>query len=239
MLDMRFAADRGRANFGWLDARHSFSFGHYFDPKQQGFSDLLVINEDRIEGGQGFDTHGHRDMEIFTYVLEGALEHRDSLGSGSVIVPGDVQMMSAGTGIRHSEFNHSRQEKLHLLQIWIVPDRKGVAPRYQETRFDPAEKRGKLRLIMSPDGADGSLSVYQDIKIYSGLFDAGEKLQVSLDPARYVYLHLARGKLDMNGQTFHAGDGARLRAESSLLLEHGEGAEILLFDMRANELPVM
>lgn len=175
MLEIRKSTDRGQANFGWLQSHHTFSFGNYYDPQQLGFSDLLVINDDRVKPAKGFDTHGHRDMEIFSYVLEGALEHKDSMGTGSVIRPGDVQMMSAGSGIRHSEYNHSREELVHFLQIWIVPDRKGVTPRYQQQHFSDAEKRGRLRLIISPDGAEGSLSVYQDVRVYAGLFNGSEE----------------------------------------------------------------
>lgn len=171
MLELRPAAARGTANFGWLQSRHSFSFGHYYDPEQVGFSDLLVINDDRVSAGKGFGTHPHRDMEIFSYVLDGALEHKDSMGTGSVIRPGDVQMMSAGTGILHSEYNGSQEAPVHFLQIWIVPNRVGVAPRYQQQHFSEADKRGRLRLIISPDGAEGSLSVYQDARVYAGLFD--------------------------------------------------------------------
>ena len=171
MLELRRALERGAANFGWLDSRHTFSFGHYHDPRQVGFSDLLVINDDRVQPGKGFGTHPHRDMEIFSYVLEGALEHRDSMGTGSVIRPGDVQMMSAGTGITHSEFNHSQQEQVHFLQIWIVPDHSGGKPVYQQQRFGDADKRGRLRLIISPDGRDGSLRIQQDTHVYAGLFD--------------------------------------------------------------------
>src|SRR5690606_27601877 len=166
-MELRPAAARGLANFGWLHSQHTFSFGSYYDPQHMGFSDLLVINEDRVRPGRGFDTHGHRDMEIFSYVLDGALEHKDSMGTGSVIRPGDVQLMSAGTGVRHSEFNASREEEVHFLQIWLVPERKGVAPRYQQQHFAPEEKRGRLRLIISPDGADGSLSVHQDARVFA------------------------------------------------------------------------
>jgi redox-sensitive bicupin YhaK (pirin superfamily) len=174
MLDIRSASDRGLADFGWLKSRHTFSFGHYHDPKQEGFSDLLVINDDRVTPGRGFGTHPHRDMEIFSYVLDGALEHKDSMGTGSVIRPGDVQMMSAGTGVRHSEFNSSATDALHFLQIWIVPGAKGVAPRYQQVHFAAEEKRGRLRLIISPEGTDGSLAVHQDARVYAGLFDGDE-----------------------------------------------------------------
>jgi quercetin 2,3-dioxygenase len=236
-MDVRRAADRGAANFGWLLSRHTFSFGSYHDPQQTGFSDLLVINDDRVSPGRGFDTHGHRDMEIFSYVLEGGLQHRDSMGTGSVIRPGDVQMMSAGTGVLHSEFNASRDEPVHFLQIWILPDRKGVAPRYQQRNFTPEEKRGRLRLIISPDGADGSLSVYQDARVYAGLFDGGERQSLALGPGRYGYVHVARGSLEVNGQRLDEGDGARLRDPGEIVLSGGRTAEVLLFDLRPNELP--
>jgi redox-sensitive bicupin YhaK (pirin superfamily) len=236
-MDVRRADDRGLASFGWLHSRHTFSFGSYFDPQQAGFSDLLVINDDRVSPGRGFDTHGHRDMEIFSYVLEGGLQHRDSMGTGSVIRPGDVQMMSAGSGVLHSEFNASRDEPVHFLQIWIVPDRRGVAPRYQQRNFTPDEKRGRLRLIISPDGADGSLSVYQDARVYAGLFDGDEQQVFRAPPGRYAYLHVARGSLEVNGQRLEAGDGARLRDPAAIRLSGGRAAEVLLFDLRPNELP--
>jgi quercetin 2,3-dioxygenase len=236
-MDIRHADDRGLANFGWLHSRHTFSFGSYVDPQQTGFSDLLVINDDRVSPGRGFDTHGHRDMEIFSYVLEGGLQHRDSMGTGSVIRPGDVQMMSAGTGVQHSEFNASREEPVHFLQIWIVPDRKGVVPRYQQRHFAPDEKRGRLRTIISPDGADGSLSVYQDVRVYAGLFDGDEQQVLQLQQNRHVYVHVARGSLEVNGQRLDAGDGARLRDPGEIRLSGGRAAEVLLFDLRPNELP--
>jgi hypothetical protein len=237
VLDVRRADDRGLANFGWLHSRHTFSFGSYFDPQQVGFSDLLVINDDHVSPGRGFDTHGHRDMEIFSYVLEGGLQHRDSMGTGSVIRPGDVQMMSAGSGVMHSEFNASREERVHFLQIWIVPDRKGVAPRYQQRHFPADEKRGRLRLIISPDGADGSLSVYQDARVYAGLFDGDERQTLPLAAGRYAYVHVARGSLEVNGERLEEGDGARLRNPGEIRLSGGRGAEVLLFDLRPNELP--
>jgi hypothetical protein len=236
-MEIRRADDRGLANFGWLHSRHTFSFGSYFDPQQTGFSDLLVINDDRVSPGRGFDTHGHRDMEIFSYVLEGGLQHRDSMGTGSVILPGDVQMMSAGTGVMHSEFNASREALVHFLQIWIVPDRKGVAPRYQQLHFPAGEKRGRLRLIIAPDGADGSLSVYQDVRVYAGLFDGDQRQALSLPPDRYAYVHVARGSLEVNGERLDEGDGARLRNVRDLEFGHGTAAEVLLFDLRPNELP--
>ena len=236
-MDIRRADDRGLASFGWLHSRHTFSFGSYFDPQQAGFSDLLVINDDRVSPGRGFDTHGHRDMEIFSYVLEGGLQHRDSMGTGSVIRPGDVQMMSAGAGVLHSEFNASREEPVHFLQIWIVPDRRGVAPRYQQRHFAPDEKRGRLRLIISPDGADGSLSVYQDVRVYAGLFDGDERQELWLPQGRYAYVHVARGSIEVNGQRLVEGDGARLRDPGEIRLAGGRAAEVLLFDLRPNELP--
>ena len=237
MFELRPAAERGVANFGWLDSRHTFSFGHYHDPRQVGFSDLLVINDDRVAAGQGFGTHPHRDMEIFSYVLDGALAHDDSMGTGSVIRPGDVQMMSAGTGVEHSEFNHSTQDPVHFLQIWIVPAERGAAPRYQQVHVDDADKRGRLRLIISPDGADGSLGVYQDARVYAGLFDGAEQDTLTLPPGRHAYVHLAQGRLVVNGQPMQAGDGARLRDADTIELSHGANAEVLVFDLRPNELP--
>jgi len=236
-MEIRRADDRGLANFGWLHSRHTFSFGSYFDPQQVGFSDLLVINDDHVSPGRGFDTHGHRDMEIFSYVLEGGLQHRDSMGTGSVIQPGDVQMMSAGTGVLHSEFNASREKLVHFLQIWIVPDRKGVVPRYQQRHFTPDEKRGRLRLIISPDGADGSLSVYQDVRVYAGLFDGDERQALQLPQGRYAYVHVATGSIEVNGERLGEGDGARLRNPGAIHLSGGRAAEVLLFDLRPNELP--
>jgi redox-sensitive bicupin YhaK (pirin superfamily) len=237
MLELRHANDRGHADFGWLDSRHTFSFGDYFDPAQLGFSDLLVINDDRVAPGMGFPTHPHRDMEIFSYVLEGALEHKDSMGTGSVIRRGDVQMMSAGRGIRHSEFNGSQNEPVHFLQIWIVPDRQGVAPRYQQTHFPDAEKRGRLRLVIAPGAVDGALDVYQDTRVYAGLFDGTERAEHLVEPGRHAYLHVASGCLSVNGTPMAAGDGARVRTPGTLTLENGEAAEVLLFDLRAGERP--
>lgn len=237
MLELRPAAARGTANFGWLQSRHSFSFGHYYDPEQVGFSDLLVINDDRVSAGKGFGTHPHRDMEIFSYVLDGALEHKDSMGTGSVIRPGDVQMMSAGTGILHSEYNGSQEAPVHFLQIWIVPNRVGVAPRYQQQHFSEADKRGRLRLIISPDGAEGSLSVYQDARVYAGLFDGDEQQRITLPAGRHAYVHVARGSLQVNGQPITAGDGARLRNVQEIEFSGGQQAEVLLFDLRPVELP--
>ncbi|MCF8149526.1 MAG: pirin family protein [Burkholderiaceae bacterium] len=235
MMELRKAAARGVADFGWLDSRHSFSFGNYHDPQQVGFSDLRVINDDRVQPGQGFGTHPHRDMEILSYVLDGALEHKDSMGTGSVIRPGDVQMMSAGSGISHSEFNHSAQQPVHFLQIWIVPDRVGVAPRYQQKHFAAVEKRGRMRLIISPNGAEGSLNVYQDARVHAGLFNGAERAELTLPSQRQAYVHVARGTLQLNGITLQAGDGVRMREETLLCFDSGQEAEVLLFDLRPVE----
>lgn len=237
MLEIRFAGDRGVTNYGWLDSRHTFSFGGYFDPQQSGFSDLLVINDDRVQPGQGFGAHPHQDMEIFSYVLEGELEHKDSMGTGSVIRPGDVQMMSAGSGVRHSEFNHSPTGLVHFLQIWIAPNKKRVQPRYQQAHFSEAGKRGRLRLIISPDGENGALSIYQDARVFAGLFDGVERDELTLGPNRHAYVHVARGTLEVNGKRLNEGDGARLRGESLVELRSGIEAEVLVFDLRPNELP--
>ncbi len=237
MLDIRKANERGSANHGWLFTQHTFSFAHYYDPHEVGFSDLLVINDDRVQPGKGFGTHPHRDMEIFSYVLDGALEHKDSMGNGSIIYPGDIQMMSAGTGILHSELNPSADMPTHFLQIWIVPDQKGVTPRYQQVHFSDEEKRGKLRLVIAPNGEQGALSVYQDVRVYAGLFDGDEEATLTLDDNRYAFIHLARGSLTVNGQRLNAGDGVRVRNEQTLHLAGGKQAEVLIFDMRPNELP--
>lgn len=239
MLDIRKAHQRGNANHGWLHSRHTFSFGHYRDLKQQGFSDLLVINDDRVAPAKGFGTHGHRDMEIFSYVLVGALKHKDSMGTGSVIRPGDVQMMSAGTGVEHSEFNHSSDEPVHFLQIWLVPGVRGAAPRYQQVHFSEADKRGRLRQIISPEGTDGSLAVHQDARVYAGLFDGDESATLDVGPDRHVYVHVARGSLTVNGERLSEGDGARIREPEALRFADGEQAEVLVFDLRPNELPSM
>ncbi|MSQ59502.1 MAG: pirin family protein [Betaproteobacteria bacterium] len=235
MIKIRGAQDRGAAEFGWLHSRHTFSFGHYRDPEHMGFSDLLVINDDRVEPAMGFGRHPHRDMEIFSYVLEGKLEHKDSMGTGSVINAGEVQMMSAGTGVTHSEFNSSKDELVHFLQIWIEPNKTGVAPRYQQKYFSDEEKRGRFRLIISPDGNEGSLGVYQDTRVYAGLFEGGEASTLSLPPNRYAYAHLARGSLKMNGIELSAGDGARVMGESALRFSDGRRAEVLVFDLRPTE----
>ncbi|MBD1586992.1 pirin family protein [Pseudomonas typographi] len=237
MLTLRKHTDRGVAHHGWLESHHTFSFGAYRDPQQQGFSDLLVINDDRVAPAKGFGQHPHHDMEIFSYVLEGALAHQDSLGTGSVIRPGDVQLMSAGTGVTHSEFNHSSSEGVHFLQVWIVPNVAGAAPRYQQQHFSEADKRGRLRLIISPDGAQQSLQVRQDARVYAGLFDGPDNAELTLPPNRYAYVHVARGSLVLNGQTLQAGDGVRVREERTLQLGGGNAAEVLVFDLRPHELP--
>ncbi|MFN0314043.1 MAG: pirin family protein [Burkholderiales bacterium] len=235
MIKIRKAQDRGTADFGWLHSRHTFSFGSYHDPENMGFSDLLVINDDRVEPAMGFGRHPHRDMEIFSYVLEGKLEHKDSMGTGSVINTGDVQMMSAGTGIMHSEFNGSKEKLVHFLQIWIQPNKTGVVPRYQQKYFSGEEKRGRFCLIISPDGSQGSLGVYQDARVYAGLFDGGEAGRLSLPPNRYAYVHVARGDVKINGLEFEAGDGARVTGESELRFAGGKQAEVLVFDLRPRD----
>ena len=239
MITVRNAEERGRANHGWLKSAHTFSFANYWDPDEQGFSDLLVINDDRVIAGKGFGQHPHRDMEIFSYVLEGALEHKDTLGTGSVIKPGDVQLMSAGSGVAHSEFNHSKSQPVHFLQIWIVPDVRGATPRYQQQHFSDDEKRGKLRLIISPEGQQGSLQVRQDARVYAGLFDGDEHATLTLADNRYAYVHVARGRIELNGQLLREGDGVRMRKEQVIELSNGRDAEVLVFDLRPNELPSM
>lgn len=231
------STDRGFADHGWLQSQHSFSFADYYNPEQMGFSDLLVINDDHVAPAKGFGRHPHRDMEIFSYVLEGALEHRDSMGNGSIIEAGDVQLMSAGTGVTHSEFNASDRAAAHFLQIWILPASQGLVPGYQQKRFSAADKRGRLQLILSPDGAEGSLQIHQDARVYAGLFDGSERAQLSLERPRHLYVHLARGRLTVNGQTLEAGDGLRLRQLEQVDFEDGEAAEVLVFDLRPHELP--
>ena len=239
MLTLRKASDRGAANHGWLKSFHTFSFANYRNLDEQGFSDLLVINDDRGAAGKGFGQHPHRDMEIFSYVLDGALEHKDTLGTGSVIRPGDVQLMSAGSGVAHSEYNHSHNEPVHFLQIWIVPDVGGAKPRYQQEHFTTQKKRGRLQLIISPDGADGSLHVRQDARVYSALIDGQESATLELAADRYAYVHVARGSVELNGMALQEGDGVRVRKEQRLTLDNGSDAEVLVFDLRAQELPQM
>lgn len=228
---LRAAAERGHAEHGWLDSHHTFSFAGYYDPKHMGFRALRVLNDDRVAPGQGFGTHPHRDMEIVSYVLEGALEHRDSMGTGSVLRPGDVQRMSAGTGVRHSEFNASRSEAVHFLQLWFLPDRQGHKPSYEQKHFAPDTRRGTLRLVVSPDGAEGSLTVHQDVRLYAGLFDGAEEQTFALAPGRGVWLHVARGSLKVDDVQLHAGDAVQVEGASSLRLHGGKGAEVLLFDL--------
>ena len=231
MLTVRKAEQRGHANHGWLDTWHTFSFADYQDPRQMGFGPLRVINDDQVEPGQGFGTHGHRDMEIITYVLDGALEHKDSMGNGSIIRPGNVQRMSAGTGVRHSEFNPSRDERVHLLQIWIEPRITGVKPGYEEKQFGPAEKKGQLRLIASPDGREGSVTIHQDACVYASMLDGKDALTHRLAPGRRAYVHVARGAVKVNGTPLKGGDGARIENEPGVLLADPRGAEVLLFDL--------
>ncbi len=231
MITTRRAKDRGAAEFDWLQSRHTFSFGGYYDPAHMGFGPLRVINEDRVVPGAGFPTHGHRDMEIISYVLDGALEHKDSLGTGSVIQPGDVQRMSAGTGIRHSEYNHSASEPVHFLQIWIIPAEQGLAPGYEQRHFPRDARAGRLRLIASPDGADGSVTVHQDIRLYATLLDAGQSASLALEDGRIAWVQVARGEVALNGQRLAAGDGAAADGETALVLDGARGAELLVFDM--------
>jgi redox-sensitive bicupin YhaK (pirin superfamily) len=231
MLDIRKAQDRGYADHGWLKSYHSFSFADYFDSEHVEFGALRVINEDRVAPGKGFGTHGHRDMEIISYVLEGELEHKVSLGTGSIIRPGDVQRMSAGTGVRHSEFNPSPTQPVHFLQIWIQPDRGGIAPGYEQKRFEAESKRGRLRLIASPDAREGSVTIHQDARVYAGLFDGAESAVHRSDPGRRTYVHVARGTIRVNGEALSAGDAAKLTDVTEVKLEGGDDAEVLLFDL--------
>ena len=231
MLTKRAANSRGYAHRGWLESWHTFSFADYYDPKEMGFSVLRVINDDRVQPGQGFGTHGHSDMEIVTYVLEGALEHKDSLGNGSVIRPGDVQRMSAGSGIRHSEFNPSASEVVHLLQIWLLPAQTGLPPSYEQKFFGEEEKRGRLKLIAAPDGEDGAVHIGQDTRLYAALLDGDEQATHAFSPGRNGYVHVARGALDLNGLNLRAGDGVKIAGEREVVLSGGQQAEVLLFDL--------
>jgi redox-sensitive bicupin YhaK (pirin superfamily) len=232
MIALRKSQDRGHANHGWLDSYHTFSFAGYYDPREMGFGTLRVINEDRVAPGQGFGTHPHRDMEIISYVLEGALAHKDSIGTGSVIRPGDVQRMSAGTGVSHSEFNPSANEGVHFLQIWIEPNQYGVAPGYEQKNFTREEKKGRLRLIASPDGAEGSVRIHQDARVYASVLEDGDAVTYALPSGRQAYVHVARGSVQLNGTELTAGDGAKISAEKELRLSGGQAAEVLLFDMK-------
>jgi len=232
MLEIRKSADRGNVDMGWLESRHTFSFGDYYDPKHMGFGPLRVINEDRVQAGQGFGTHGHRDMEIISYVLDGALEHKDSIGTGSIIRPDEVQVMSAGTGIRHSEFNSSKTEPVHFLQIWIQPAREAIPPRYEQKAFPIAEKRGRLRLVGSSDGREGSVVIHQDVQLYAAVLSAGERVTHALLPGRKAWLQVLRGSFEVNGNVVNAGDGAAVQDEPALTVTaKSNAAEVLLFDL--------
>ena len=231
MLTLRPSAERGHANHGWLDSHHSFSFADYYDEAHMGFGPLRVINEDRVKPGMGFGTHGHRDMEILSYVLDGELSHRDDIGNGSIIVPGDVQRMSAGRGVRHSEFNPSPERPVHFLQIWILPAQTGIPASYEQAHVDAAKKRGTLALIAAPVGEGGAVALHQDARVYAGLFDAGESASLSLASGRRAYVHVARGEVAVNGTRLGPGDAAMLENEASLALADGKGAEVLVFDL--------
>lgn len=231
MLDLRRAEDRGHANHGWLDTWHTFSFSSYYDPAHMGISNLRVINDDRIAPGDGFPTHGHRDMEIVTYVLDGALEHKDSMGNGSVIRPGEVQYMAAGTGVRHSEYNASEREPVHLLQIWLLPNQTGVEPRYAQVAFPAAARRNRLALLVSPDGRDGSIATHQDALLYGTLLDDGVTVSHQLADDRQGYVHVARGRVWLNDAELVAGDGARIAAGGHVVIEGVDAGEVLLFDL--------
>jgi redox-sensitive bicupin YhaK (pirin superfamily) len=231
MHNIRRSEERGFADHGWLKSYHTFAFADYFDPQHVEFGPLRVINEDRITAGTGFGTHGHRDMEILSYVLEGELAHKDSMGNGSIIRPGDVQRMSAGSGVRHSEFNPSQQAGTHFLQIWIQPNVRNIAPSYEEKKFSAVEKRGRLRLIVSSDGTDGSVLIHQDAKVYAGLFDGEERAALTVAQGRRIYVHVARGSVVANGMALSTGDALKITDETSLSVEQGRGAEILVFDL--------
>ena len=231
MITVRKATDRGHANHGWLDSHHTFSFADYYDPKHMGFRALRVINDDRVEGGKGFGSHSHRDMEIISYVLEGALAHEDSIGTGAVIKPGDVQRMSAGSGVTHSEFNASKADGVHFLQIWIQPDKPGIAPGYEQKSFSDADKRGKLCLVASPGGAGGSVAIHADAKVYAGIFGAADTATLPLDPKRSAWVHVAQGSARVNGKALQAGDGLALTGEAAVVIEGGDEGEVLVFDL--------
>lgn len=233
MLTLRKSQDRGYADHGWLKSFHSFSFADYYDPQHMGWGNLRVINEDRIAPGTGFGTHGHRDMEIISYVLSGELAHKDSMGNGRSIPPGDVQRMSAGRGVMHSEYNHAPQATTHFFQIWIEPNVRGIPPGYEQKTFATPEKRGALRLVASPDGAQGSVTLHADARLYAGLFDGAEAATLVLDPARKAYVHLVRGEIEVNGQPLSGGDAALLAGEERIALKSGRDAEVLVFDLAA------
>ena len=231
MIAVRRGEERGYADHGWLKSFHSFSFAEYHDPNHMGFGPLRVINEDRVAPGMGFGTHGHRDMEIISYVLDGELAHRDSMGNGSVIRPGDVQRMSAGRGVMHSEFNHAKTQVTHFLQVWIQPDRTGIDPSYEEKRFEAADKRGRLRLVASADGAEDSVVIHQNARVYAGLFDGAESASLDLAPGRRGYIHVARGEIAVNGTRLAAGDAAKITDMPRVNLSDGHDAEVLAFDL--------
>ncbi|MGJ7579094.1 pirin family protein [Variovorax sp. RHLX14] len=233
MLTIRKSQERGYADHGWLKSFHSFSFAGYHDPAHMGFGNLRVINEDRVAAGAGFGTHGHKDMEIISYVMSGELAHKDSMGNIESIPPGEVQRMSAGRGVMHSEFNHKKDETTHFLQIWLLPNARGIEPGYEQKKFPDAEKRGHLRLVASPDGSDGSVTVHSDARLYAGLFDGAESTSLTLDPARKSYVHLVRGELEVNGRKLTTGDAALIEGESQLALSAGNDAEVLVFDLAA------
>ncbi len=235
MLTLRPANQRGHANHGWLDSYHTFSFANYFDPGHMGFGPLRVINDDRIAPGRGFGTHGHRDMEIITYVLDGAIAHKDSMGSGSTIEPGNVQRMSAGRGVLHSEFNPQADKETHMLQIWIEPNVAGITPEYEEKTFSNDEKRGRLRQLVSPDGADGSMVIHQDVRLYAGLFDGAEADTLPLARGRHAWVHVARGSLTVNGQKLNEGDALAISDDAAVRLGEGADAEVLVSDLPSNE----
>jgi quercetin 2,3-dioxygenase len=231
MITIRKADERGHVDHGWLNTYHTFSFADYYDPAHMGFRALRVINEDRVAPGRGFPTHAHNDMEILSYVLDGALEHKDSMGTGSIIRPGEVQRMSAGTGVRHSEYNHSKSELVHFLQIWILPERPGLPPGYEQKEFPDAETRNRLRLIAASDGRDGAVTVHQDVDVYLARLDAGHEIVHGLRPGRHAWLQVARGTVRLNGEPLAAGDGAAATDEATLTIQASPAAEILLFDL--------
>ena len=230
-MTIRRAGERGHADHGWLDSHHTFSFANYYDPAHMGFRALRVINDDTVAPGRGFGAHPHRDMEIISYVLDGALAHKDSMGTGSVIEPGDVQRMSAGTGVVHSEFNPSKQDPVHFLQIWLVPAKRGIKPGYEQKRFTREDKLGRLRLVASPDGRDGSITIHTDAQIYAGLFDAGQRAEHALAAGRHAWIHVARGKVRANGHELGEGDGLAISNEAGVAIEGIAGGEVLLFDL--------
>jgi hypothetical protein len=231
MITIRQAQERGHANHGWLDSHHTFSFANYYDPKHIGFRTLRVINEDRVSPSNGFGTHGHRDMEIITYVLEGALEHKDSIGTGSVIQPGEVQRMSAGTGILHSEFNHSQTQPVHFLQIWLLPEKKGLSPSYEQRNFSPAKTPGKLHLVAARDGRENAVTVHQDVDLYAADLKEGDRISYTLKPQRHAWVQVARGTITLNSLPLNTSDGAAISEETDVVIEATKDAEILLFDL--------